>query len=164
MWVCLVASALAAEPWGAPVWLPSGEDEHAWTQALHNADLLPVSTAHQADIWIKGGTATWLLLVRRDGDEVRVEISAPRNTYDRQNVAWLARSILDEGRSALPGPGDPRQWLDIASLPPPPDRSDPGVAVSGWKAAAVEVKTESTDEERSEPVAQERTSRRDRRR
>lgn len=114
-----VAAALAA----VPVQLPATEDPSAWVRPLALAGLV-VSDVHAGAYveFLDEGTR-WRLRAHDRGGAVReATVPAPTSTHAREDVAWLAASLIQpEDASPRTLPAGPANLPPApVSLPPPP--------------------------------------------
>jgi hypothetical protein len=96
--------------WALPVSLPPESVSEDWEEALRVAGL---DTRQGGAVALASGPEMWTLTVTdATGDVHRVQVPAPANHADREEIAWLAASLLEvEPAPSLPAP----------SLPPPPE-------------------------------------------
>ena len=129
----LHVSALAAT-----LGLPSGEPPSAWTTPARLAGFSLAPPAQAADVLCVADPQGWMIRVEGLDGSVRTErVAAPSDSRAREDLAWLASSLLSEvearaggARPALPAslgvppptapaPPKPRSAA-VSHLPPPP--------------------------------------------
>ncbi len=110
LWLIAAASATV------PVELPPEQPAAAWAELLRAADMAPGPAAGFPAVHIEAGTRTWTLLVRdSSGAEHRVTVSPPTDEATREDLVWLAASLL---RPVVPPDG-------LASAQPEPEPPQP---------------------------------------
>lgn len=88
-----------------PIFLPPNEDPLAWETVLDVAGLEIGRPGEGPYIVVTDIGASWILLVRaRDGTIQRVETSPPRQDEDREELAFLAASLLEPAKPPAAGP------------------------------------------------------------
>ncbi len=106
--LALVGAAAAA----VPVQLPPGESAAAWAEPLAMAGLVVGSASGGANVQIRSAASGWVLVVRSaDGRVHEVPVSPATTDAAREDIGWLASSLLD-GVSVPSGPAP--------VAPPPP--------------------------------------------
>ncbi len=110
LWLIAAASATV------PVELPPEQPAAAWAELLRAADMAPGPAAGFPAVHIEAGTRGWTLLVRdSSGAEHRVTVSPPTDEATREDLVWLAASLL---RPVVPPDG-------LASAQPEPEPPQP---------------------------------------
>mgnify|MGYP006928172323 CR=1 FL=1 len=100
--------------WALEVSLPPEAVSEDWDKALHVAG---VDAQEAGSVALTSGPETWTLTVTDATGEVhRVHVAPPTNPADREEIAWLAASLLE----ARPAP----------LLPPPPVKPTTTVVVA----------------------------------
>ncbi len=132
-----VGAAMLLAVWaGVPVTLPRGQDSADWQEALMLAGL---ESGPPADgpwvIVMETETGEWWLVVRRQDTSVdRVRIEAPHRQADREEIAFLASSLLmPVAKSAPVAPTKvvaptPKTTV-VRPSPPPPEVPPPAAEV-----------------------------------
>ena len=88
----LVAVARGA----VPVQLPPGESASAWSEALALAGLTVGSPSAGANVTIRESGSTWVLSVRDAHGQIHeVPVSPARSAAAREDIGWLAASLLE---------------------------------------------------------------------
>lgn len=110
-----------------PLLLPPTEDASGWAEpaAMAGFELDVEKSASWAQL--EAGDGTWTLVVRDElGDERRIEIAEPATQADREELVFLASSLLTPSD---PGPvaDAPAPVPQPAPVPPPPARATPDV-------------------------------------
>jgi hypothetical protein len=92
---------------GVPVVLPSGEAASAWEEPLRLAGLDAAASGTGAYVRIVGGEGmTWIVEAHDGAGYIRsAVVGAPRTDEEREDVVFLARSLV-ETRMADPSPPD----------------------------------------------------------
>jgi hypothetical protein len=86
-----------------PIELPAGEDVHAWEDALEIGGLVPATAGSGAAVRVQDHGASWTLVVRDQVGAVRtVDVAEPRSAESREEVVWLAVSLLRPMSTSLP--------------------------------------------------------------
>lgn len=140
-----VALAVAA---AAPlVALPPGESEERWRRALALVDL-SVGAPAESSVWIEAAAGRWTVRVRdAAGDERSMTVDRPATQREREQVAFLASSLLepvvDVPLPPAPTPVEPRRRRarprpESAPLPEPvtPEPVRPLPPPTAWRPPA----------------------------
>jgi hypothetical protein len=99
-----------------PVELPSSEDPADWEAALEMAGLTAGPPASGPWVRLRLADAGWLLQVRdRDGALHEVQVDAPTSSEQREDLLWLAVSLLHPSKTAPP----PEPKPEVRRSPPP---------------------------------------------
>ncbi len=137
VFAALCPSAQAAEG----LVLPPGEDREAWTAALSGTGLVPLEQA-SARVEVVDGAWT-LVVVDRGGVVHRVAVEPPTDDLQRQDLAFLALSLLEPAGldswqrggwgEAPPAPSvpepQPPEAAVLVSAPPAPPAPSPDAPV-----------------------------------
>ncbi len=117
----LVATARGA----VPVQLPPGESPAAWSEALALAGLIVGGPSAGANVAIRDAGSTWLLSVRdAHGQTHEVSVSPARSAAAREDIGWLAASLLES--VSVPS-GSPPAAPPAAPPTAPPVKPPPAV-------------------------------------
>ena len=118
-WLALLCGMPA---WGqVPVSLPAGEEETSWGQVLAAAGLEVGPTGAGPWVRFENHDARWLIVaLDRSGERHQVEVSRPTSATEREDVAWLAASLLEPVQSHWPTADSGEPLATEADAPEPP--------------------------------------------
>ncbi len=96
--------------WAIPFDLPETEDSSAWTPVLELGGFEPGEYPEAGPAVALDSGEPWMLRVRDDlGHERSAPVEAPLNTDEREDIVWLAKSLLQPELTTDPLTKDPLQ-------------------------------------------------------
>ena len=118
-WLLLAGPARAADP--IPVVLPPGESTEAWRRPLALAGLRAGEAEGTRWIELASDDGHWVLRLHDRSVTSEVAVKVPRTQQDREDIAWVAQSLM----RTMPGEDIESAPLTVAddpafSLPPVP--------------------------------------------
>lgn len=126
-----------------PVALPGTEDPADWEAPLAMAGLQVGEPGTGAWVGLEASAGSWLLRVRdRDGVLHEVRIEPPSSAQEREDVVWLAASLLHPATPAAdePLPRPVREGGESSGVRPPPAPAEPPrdaePALEAWQEPA----------------------------
>lgn len=118
------AAALAAT-----LGLPSGEPSSAWNTPARLAGFSIALPSQAADVICVAGPEGWMIRVEGLDGSIRTErVSAPSDGRSREDLAWLASSLLSEVEARAGGARPTLPALVVTEPPIPPPKPRPAMA------------------------------------